>query len=85
MLARSNHVKSKSDAVQSIDVGIGSQLMFHVSLVATATTSSTAGSCDARTGRGAASRPRTTSAAAVNDARSVPKVRIGDARYGVVR
>jgi hypothetical protein len=38
MLARSNHVKSKSDAEHSTELPVGSQPIPQVSLVATATT-----------------------------------------------
>ena len=43
MLAFSNHVKSKSWAVQSIEEPDGWQVMFQVGLVASATTSATVG------------------------------------------
>ena len=75
MLAVSNQVESKSAAEHSTEPAVGTQLMFHVSLVATATTSPTVGSCEPRVAAGMPRNARTTRVVAARDARKVPGIR----------
>jgi len=69
IVASSNQVPSKSDAVQSTPPLPGSQLMFQGSPLASATTSSAFGSWVASTARGAASRAAVRTATPTREAR----------------